>query len=50
LCASGCVIRVIKSRRLSARHVAHMGDMTSPHNVLVEKSERTRPLGRHRDR
>jgi len=38
---------VIKRRRIRwARHVARVGERRNVHNVLVEKSEEKRPLGR----
>jgi len=33
-----------------AGHVAHMGEMTNANNILVEKPEGKRPLGRPRHR
>jgi hypothetical protein len=51
LYASPNIIRVIKSRRIRrTEHVAHMGDMRNAHNILVEKTEGKRPLGRPRRR
>jgi hypothetical protein len=31
-------------------HVARVGEMRNAYNILVGKSERKRPLGRHRHR
>jgi hypothetical protein len=43
------IIRVIKSRRMGWQsHV--MGEMRKAYNILVEKPEWRRPLGRHRCR
>jgi hypothetical protein len=44
-------IRVIKSRTTRwARHVACMGDMRGTYNVLMWRSDGTRPLGRPKRR
>jgi hypothetical protein len=49
LYASPNIIRVIKSRRMrGVRHVARMGEMRNAYNILVEKLEGKRLLGRHR--
>jgi hypothetical protein len=40
--------RVVKSGRIWAGHVAHMGERRGVYRILVEKSEGKRPLGRHR--
>jgi hypothetical protein len=43
------IIRGMKSRRMRwAEHVARMGKMRNSYNILVGKSEGTRPLVRHR--
>jgi hypothetical protein len=48
LCASPNVIRAIKSRSVQwAGHVARVGEMRNARNILVGKSERKGPLGRH---
>jgi len=40
-------MRVIKSRNMKgAGHVARMGKMRNPYNILVGKLEKKRPLGR----
>jgi hypothetical protein len=44
------IIRVIKLRMTLVGHVAHMGEMTNEYKILVRKSERKRPLRRHRHR
>ena len=45
------IVRVVKSRRMRwAGHVAHMGEDTGMHRVLVGKPEGKRPLGRPRRR
>jgi hypothetical protein len=42
---------VIKSRRMKWEgYVAHMGEMSNAHNILVGKPEGKRPLGRSRHR
>jgi len=43
-------VRVIKSRRRLAGHVAHMGEERGLYRVLVGKPEGRRPLGRPRRR
>jgi hypothetical protein len=44
-----CVIRIIKSRRMSwAGHVARMGEKRNAYSLLVGKPERKRPLGKPR--
>jgi hypothetical protein len=49
--ASPNIITVIKSRRMRwAEHIARMGEMRNAYNILVLKSEKKRPLGRHRGR
>jgi hypothetical protein len=49
LYSSPNIIRVIKSRRLRwAEHVARMGERRGAYRALVGKSEKRRPLGRHR--
>jgi hypothetical protein len=49
LYTSPYVIRVINSRRIIwAEHVARMGEMRNEYNILVEKTEGKRPLGRPR--
>jgi hypothetical protein len=41
------IIWVIKSRRMRwAGHVAHIGEVRNPYNILVRKSEGKKPLGR----
>jgi len=45
------IIRVIKSWGMrSAEHVARMEEVRSFYNILVEKPEGERPLGRYRRR
>jgi hypothetical protein len=45
------IIRQIKSRRMRwAGHVADMGEESEVYEVLVEKTERNKPLGRPRRR
>jgi hypothetical protein len=44
------IVRVVKSRRRWAGHVARMGEERGVHRVLVGKPERKRPLGRPRRR
>jgi hypothetical protein len=44
LYASPNIIRVIKSRRMISRHVAHMGEMRNACTILVGKVEGKRPL------
>jgi hypothetical protein len=51
LYSSPSIVRVIKSRRMRwAVHVARMGEVRSAYNILVERPERRRPLGRPRRR
>jgi hypothetical protein len=51
LYASLNIIRVIKSKRMGwTGHVALMGSMRNVYKILVGKSGRKRPLGRHRRR
>jgi hypothetical protein len=51
LYSSPDVIRVIKSRRMIwTGHVARTGTMRNAYNILVEKPEGNRPLGRPRSR
>jgi hypothetical protein len=42
------IIRVIKSRRMRAGHVARMGEGRSAYSILVGRPERRRPHGRPR--
>jgi hypothetical protein len=45
------IVRVIKARRMRwAGHVAHMGEVRGAYNILVERPEGRRPLGRPRRR
>ena len=44
------IVRVVKSRRMWAGHVARMGEGRGAHRVLVGKLEGKRPLGRPRRR
>ena len=44
------IVRVVKSRRRWAGHVARMGEGRGVHRVLVWKPEGKRPLGRPRRR
>jgi hypothetical protein len=44
------IVRVVKSRRRWAGHVARMGEGRRGHRVLLGKPERKRPLGRPRRR
>jgi hypothetical protein len=39
------IVRVVKSRRMRAGHVARMGEDRDVHRVLVWKPEGKRPLG-----
>jgi hypothetical protein len=51
LYSSPSIIRVIKARRMRlAGHVARMGEMRGAYNILVERPEGRRPLGRPRRR
>ena len=44
-------LRVVKSRKMRwVGHVAHMGEGSSVHRVLMGKPEGKRPLGRQRNR
>jgi hypothetical protein len=48
---SPIIIRVIKARRMRwAGHVALMGEVRGAYNILVERPEGGRPLGRPRRR
>jgi len=45
------IIRVIKSRRMTwARYVTRMAEIRNAHNILVEKPEGKRPLGKPKHR
>jgi hypothetical protein len=47
LYSSPGIVKVIKARRMRwAGHVARMGDVRGAYNILVERPERRRPLGR----
>jgi hypothetical protein len=49
LYSSPSIIRVIKARRMRwAGHVARIGGMRGAYNILVDKPEGMRPLGRPR--
>jgi hypothetical protein len=51
LCSSSSVTRTIKTRRMRwTGHAARMGEMRNTYNLLVEKLEGKRPLGRPRRR
>jgi hypothetical protein len=51
LCSSPSIIRIIKARRMRwAGYVARIGEKRKAYRLLVEKSERRRPLGRPRCR
>jgi hypothetical protein len=51
LYSSPSIVRVIKARRMRwAGHVARMGVVRGAYNILVEKPEGRRPLGRPRRR
>jgi hypothetical protein len=51
LYSSPSIVRVIKARRMRwVGHVAHMGVVRGAYNILVEKPEGRRPLGRPRQR
>jgi hypothetical protein len=50
LYCSSNIMRVIKSRRIWAGHVACMGESRGVYRVLVGKPEGKRPLGRSRRR
>jgi hypothetical protein len=51
LYSSASIIRMIKSRRMRwARHVVRMGKNMNAYNLLVEKPQGKRPLGRLRIR
>jgi hypothetical protein len=43
---SPSIIRIIKSRRMWAVHVARMGEKRNVYRLLVGKPEGKRPLGR----
>jgi hypothetical protein len=49
--SSPSIVRVIKARRIRwAGHVARTGEVRSAYNILVERPEGRRPLGRPRRR
>jgi hypothetical protein len=49
--SSPSIVRVIKARRMRwAGHVARMGDVMGAYNILVERPEGRRQLGRPRRR
>jgi hypothetical protein len=50
LYSSPNIVRVIKSRRMWAGHVARMGEGICVYRILVGRSEGKRPLGRTRCR
>jgi hypothetical protein len=51
LYSSPSIIRVIKARRMKwAGHVARMAEVRGAYNILVERPEEKRPLGRPRCR
>jgi hypothetical protein len=51
LYSSPSIVRVIKARRVRwAGHVARMGEVRGAYNILVERPEGRRPLGRPRRR
>jgi hypothetical protein len=51
LYSSPSIVMVIKARRMRwAGHVACMGEVRGTYNILVERSEGRRPLGRPRRR
>jgi hypothetical protein len=50
LYSSPSIIRMIKTRRIWAGHVARMGKRRNAYRILVGKPEGRRPLGRPRCR
>jgi hypothetical protein len=50
LYSSPSIIKIMKSRRRWAEHVARMGEKTNAYMLLVGKPEGKRPLGRPRRR
>jgi hypothetical protein len=48
LYSSPSTVRVIKARMRWAGHVARMGEVRGAYNILVERPEGRRPLGRPR--
>jgi hypothetical protein len=50
LYSSPSIIRMMKSRKGWAGHVARMGEKRNPYRILVGKPEEKRPLGRPRRR